>query len=104
FPAGSYVVPNVLTSPNDAAPPTERYIWWEVRKLVPITWGSEFDDVVTWQDSGPIEHTDTHSQVTASVPAGDSLGVYIAWAPDRADFPNAGYVSVALWWSLLYAT
>lgn len=104
YPAGSYTPPNALTSPDDVAPPVQRYIWWEVRKLRPVTWGANEDDVVTWEDSGPIEHTDTHSQVTASVPAGDSLGVYLSWAPNRTDFPSAGYISVAMWWSLLYST
>jgi hypothetical protein len=104
YPSGSYVVPNALTSPNDVAPPVERYLWWEVRGLVPVTWGAEHDDVVTWVDSGPVEKTDTHAQVTASVPVGDDLGVFLSWAPDRTDFPGAGYISVHAWWSLLYAT
>lgn len=104
FPAGSYAVPNVLTSPGDVAPPTERYLWWETRGLRQRTWGAEFDDVVTYEDTGPVEATDTHSQVKASVPAGDQLGVYLAWCPSRTDFPGAGYVCVSAWWSVLYST
>lgn len=104
YPATSYTVPNVLTSPNNVAPPLERYLRWEVRSLEPMTWGSHYDDVVTWKDSGPVEPTDDKAPVTASTPAGDDLGVYLAWSPSRTDFPGAGYVSVWAWWSLMYST
>lgn len=101
---GSFVPPNALTTPNDPAPPLERWIWWECRHLIPRTWGSAEDDVVTFTDSGVDEATDSHSEVLANVAVGHTLGVYLSWAPNRADFPGAGYIQVGMWWSLLYKT
>lgn len=104
YPDGSYAVPNALTAPDNVAPPLERYLRWEVRWLRPRTWGSHEDDVVTWEDTGPIEATDERAPVTAATPPGDNLGVFLSWAPSRSDFPAAGYVSVSAWWSVLYTT
>lgn len=104
YPDTSYVVPNAFTTPNDPAPPTNRYLWWEMRQLVPRTWGSNVDDIVTFTDSGPVEPTDSRGQVTASTPPGENLGVYMSWAPTRSDFPSAGYIQTSGWWSVLYTT
>jgi hypothetical protein len=104
YPDTTYAVPNAFTAPNDTGDPMKRWIWWEVRQLRPVTWGSREDDVATWMDDGPVQPTDTHAPVTASTPAGQNLGVYLSWAPTRTDFPGAGYIQVAMWWSLLYST
>lgn len=104
YPAGSYVVPNVLTTTSNGVSPQQHFLRWEVRSLEPATWGSHYDDVVTWKDSGPVEATDDRAPVTASTPVGQDLGVYMAWAPSRTDFPVAGYISTWLWWSLMYTT
>lgn len=104
YPDTSYVVPNAYSAPNDVAPPLERYLWWEVRQLRAVTWGSNQDDVVTWEDTGPVEPTDTRGVVNASTPPGDNLGVFMSWAPTRTDFPGAGYVQTSGWWSVLYTT
>lgn len=104
YPDTTYVPPNAFTSPDDVSPPLERYLWWEVRQLRPVTWGINEDDVVTWEDTGPVEPTDTKGPVTASTPVGDNLGVYLSWAPTRTDFPAAGYIQTSGWWSVLYST
>jgi hypothetical protein len=104
FPDTSYVPPNPLVTPGDPAPPTNRWIWWENRWLRPRTWGAHDDDVVTWEDTGPIESTDTHSLVLANTPAGQNLGVFLSWGTTRTDFTAAGYARVSAWWSILYST
>lgn len=104
YPDVSYTPPNPLTAPGDVAPPVERYLWWECRGLRPRTWGSLFDDVVTWEDTGPTEPTDSRAQVTASTPVGDNLGVFWTLAGSRSDFPGAGYIRTHLSWSVLYTT
>lgn len=104
YPDTSFVVPNVLTTTTNGVSPQQHFLRWEVRHLEPMTWGSNIDDVVTWKDSGPVEATDDRAPVTAATPLGDNLGVYLAWAPDRTDFPGAGYISLWAWWSLMYTT
>jgi hypothetical protein len=104
YPAGSYVVPNVLTTTSNGTSPQQHFLRWEVRQFRPIIWGSEYDDVSIWETTPPVEPTDDRAPVTASTPVGDDLGVYIAWSPNRGDFPGAGYVSTWAWWSLLYTT
>lgn len=102
WPDTSYAVPNVLTTTANGTTPQQHFLRWEVRSLEPTTWGSGLDDVVTWKDSGPVEATDDRAPITAATPVGDNLGVYLAWSPTRTDFPGAGYVSLAVWWSLMY--
>lgn len=102
YPDTSYVVPNVFTTSGNGATPQQHFLRWEIRRLEPITWGTDLDDVVTWKDSGPVEATDDRAPVTAATPAGQNLGIYVAWSPTRTDFPGAGYANVLAWWSLMY--
>lgn len=104
YPATSYVVPDVLTTRTNGIAPQQHFLRWEVRSLEPITWGGHQDDVVVWKDSGPVEATDDRAPITATTPAGQDLGIYIAWSPTRTDFPGAGYVSTWCWWSLMYTS
>lgn len=104
YPDNTYVVPNVLAVTTNGVAPQQHFLRWELRSFEPTTWGSNEDDVVTWKDSGPVEATDDRAPITAATPAGQSLGVFLAWAPTRTDFPGAGYVSTAMWWSLMYTT
>jgi hypothetical protein len=104
YPDTSYVVPNVLITTTNGVAPQQHFLRWEMRNLEPTTWGGGVDDVVTWKDSGPVEATDDRAPVTAATPVGQNLGVYIAWAPTRNDFPAAGYISTWAWWSLMYTS
>lgn len=76
---GSEPVPPAKTSPGDAAPPLQRWLWWEVRQPVP----SAIDDsagIITWRDSGPQDRLDARGQVHASpIPAGQSLNLWASW-------------------------
>lgn len=94
--------PNAATGQGDAAPPVQRWLWWEARQLRPVTWGSRELDVVTWGDVGPAEPTDSKSQVVAAVGAGGTLDVWLSWAPTGGTWPELGFLSISMWWSLLY--
>lgn len=76
---GTETVPGPRTSPGDAAPPTQRWLWWETRQPT-ITSISEESGVVAWRDSGPQEPTDAKGQVLATgIPAGDTLNLWASW-------------------------
>jgi hypothetical protein len=100
---GSETVPNAVTAAHDAAPPTQRWIWWESRVPV-VSAMSNAAGMIVWRDSGPQEPTDTRSQVLATgIPGGDSLNLWASWA--------AGYdpwvTAPAMVWvsaSVLYST
>jgi hypothetical protein len=75
---GTEGAPNPLGQSADQDPPTQRWLWWEIRRprisaYVPGT--------VIWEDSGPQEPTDAHGQVLATgLPAGDTLNLWASWA------------------------
>lgn len=77
---GTETVPNPRSSPGDAAPPTQRWLWWEVRAPV-VSAIDNAANVVTWRDSGPQEPTDARGQVLATgIPAGDTLNLWASWS------------------------
>jgi hypothetical protein len=77
---GTEAVPNPINASGDAAPPTQRWIYWETRAPV-ITAVSQGAKIVTWQDSGSTESTDTKGQVLATgLPAGSTLNLWASWA------------------------
>lgn len=77
---GTETVPNPRTSPGDAAPPTQRWLWWEVRAPV-VSSIDNNANVVAWRDSGPQEPTDARGQVLATgIPAGDTLNLWASWS------------------------
>lgn len=97
---GTETPPNPRTAPNNAAPPTQRYIYWETRAPV-VTSMDSAAGIVTWRDSGATEETDTHSQVLATgLPPGDTLNL---WANSAAPFnwDPSGTASIWLGWEVL---
>lgn len=76
---GSEPVPPAKTSPNDAAPPLQRWLWWEARQPV-VSAIDERAGVIAWRDSGPQEEMDARGQVHASpLPVGDTLNLWASW-------------------------
>lgn len=77
---GTESVPNPRTSPGDAAPPTQRWLWWEARSAV-VTAIDEAAGAATWRDSGAQEPSDARGQVLATgIPSGDTLNLWASWA------------------------
>jgi hypothetical protein len=77
---GTETVPNPRLNPQDAAPPTQRWLWWEVRTPT-VAAISEGAGVIAWRDSGPQEPTDAKGQVLATgIPGGDTLNLWASWA------------------------
>jgi hypothetical protein len=78
---GTETVPNPRSDPGDAAPPTQRWLWWEMRWPVVTAVDAEAN-VVTYRDSGPQTQIDAKGQVLATgIPGGDTLNVWASWAP-----------------------
>lgn len=76
---GTEPVPSAKTSPGDAAPPLERWLWWETRQPV-VTAIDEAAGVIAWRDSGPQDRMDGRGQVLASpIPPGDTLNLWASW-------------------------
>lgn len=94
--------PNAATGFVDVAPPTRRWLWWETRTLSVRTWGTAEVDVVTLETEPAAQPTDSEAQVLANVGAGGTLDVWLSWAPTTGNWPQLGYFSLNMWWSLLY--
>ena len=62
---GTEVPPPAYTNPLDAAPPTQRWLWWEQRQPVPTSIDAA-GGTVGWRDSGPQEIVDVKTQVLAT--------------------------------------
>lgn len=78
---GTETPPNARTGAGDAAPPTQRWIYWETRAPVVAAVDGQLSTIY-WRDSGPTEETQTKGQVLATgVPAGESLNLWFTWAP-----------------------
>lgn len=72
-------VPPAKTSPGDAAPPLQRWLWWETRQPV-VSAIDELAGVIAWRDSGPQDRMDARGQVLASpIPPGDTLNLWASW-------------------------
>jgi hypothetical protein len=77
---GTEAVPDARLASGDAAPPTQRWIWWEHRAPV-ISAYSAAGGVVAWRDSGSQEIIDSRSQVLATgIPGGDTLNLWASWS------------------------
>lgn len=99
---GTEHVPNARTESADAAPPAQRWIYWEARppRLVGFSDGA---DLFMWADNGPQAPVDTKGMVSAkTIGAGNTLNVWASWAANGAWESNA-YVNLWYWASLLYA-
>lgn len=94
FGDGTETPPNALTAPEDAAPPTRRWIWWEGRSPV-ISAIDNSAGIIAWRDSGPQEPCDAKAQVLATgVPAGQTLNLWASWA---SQFPWDPDGDVSVW-------
>lgn len=77
---GTELPPDPRTAAFDADPPTQRWVYWETRGLVP-TAISEVGNVVTWRDNGSTEPSDSKGQVLATgIPSGDTLNLWGVFA------------------------
>ncbi|MDE3076166.1 MAG: hypothetical protein KGJ86_12130 [Chloroflexota bacterium] len=100
---GTELVPSARDQPNDADPPSQRWIYWETRQMLPAAVSPDAG-VITWRDSGPTEPTDTKGQVLApNMGIGDTLNLWAVW---QAPFPwdPSGTAQVWLGASVLYKT
>lgn len=100
---GTEVPPDPRISPNDAAPPTLRWLWWEARQPI-VTAIDKEANVITWRDSGPTEPTDIKAQVLATgVPSGQTLNLWATWAAASA-WDITGNAALFFQASVLYKT
>jgi hypothetical protein len=98
---GTETAPNAIGAPNDAAPPTQRWIWWEARAAV-CTAVDENAGIMTWSDSGAQDPVDSKVAVLAvGVPGGQTLNLWASWAAPIAWDPS-GTVNIWISASVLY--
>lgn len=101
FGNGAETAPNARSASGDAAPPTQRWLYWEARAPVPRAIDSGAG-VVMWTDSGSTEPTDIKAQVLATgVPGGDELDLWATWAA-AAPWDSTGSAQVWVQASVLY--
>ena len=99
---GGESVPEPISSSGDAAPPTERWVWWEARQPV-VQAVSHAAGVIAWRDSGPQEVPDVKAQVLATgIPGGDTLNLWASWQSVGGDWDASGSASVWVATSVLY--
>jgi hypothetical protein len=90
---GTEAVPNALSASGDAAPPTQRWLWWETRQPVAVAI-DQAAGVMSWRDSGPQEAVDAKAQVLATgIPGGDTLNLWASWAGQYA-WESSGHVVI----------
>ena len=100
---GTEVPPNPRTSPDNASPPTERWLWWEGRAPQVETY-SDSADAVWYRDTPLGEPTNVQSMVSAAgIPGGDTLNVWASWAPGSG-WDSSGGALVWLAASIGYTT
>lgn len=101
---GGETVPNPLTAPNDAAPPTQRWVWWEARQPI-VSAIDQAAGVVAWQDSGAQEIPDVKVNVLATgIPGGDTLNLWFTWAAVTGVWDPSGAVQIWVATSVLFST
>jgi len=101
---GSESIPEAITNSGDAAPPTQRWVWWETRQPV-VTAVDHAAGVVTWRDSGPQEIPDVKVNVLATgIPGGDTLNLWASWQSSAGSWDASGTVAIWLATSVLYST
>jgi hypothetical protein len=76
---GTETPPNPALAPFDAAPPTQRWLWWEARQPIPIA-VDHAAGIITWRDSGPQEIPDVQVNVLATgIPTGQRLNIWFSY-------------------------
>lgn len=97
---GTETPPNARTQAFDAAPPTQRWVYWETRGIKPI-YVDGSSGSVGWTDTGSTEDTSTKGQVLATgIPGGDTLNLWASWAAP-GDWDPSGDVLIWLGCSTL---
>lgn len=100
---GSEHVPDAISESFDAAPPTQRWIWWGSRAAVPIA-VDQAANVITWRDSGPDQPVDSKVNVLATgIPGGDNLNLWASWNVSNG-WDASGDVEIWVSTSVLYST
>lgn len=101
---GTEIPPHPRDTPGDVAPPTQRWLWWEVRQPVAasIDHGA---GTVSWRDSGAQETPDVKVQVLATgIPGGQTLNVWFSYQSLDGAWDAMGHVEVWTATSLLFTT
>jgi hypothetical protein len=97
---GSESVPDPITSPTDASPPTQRWLWWEQRVPTVTAWDPAAP-IAIWQSSPPQEAVDAKGQVLATgIPGGDTLNIWVSYK-GRSAWDASGEAAVWAYWSVL---
>lgn len=102
---GTETPPLPTIDPGDVAPPTQRWLWYEVRQPV-ITAVDHAAGVMAWRDGGPQELPDVKSQVLATgIPPGDTLNLWFSWQSHTGDvWPTTGTQEIWVATSVLVLT
>lgn len=102
---GTETPPNPATASGDAAPPTQRWLWWEIRQPV-ATAIDHAAGVIAWRDSGQNEITDVRSQVLAvGVSPSQRLNLWFRWqSTPFIAWDSSGEAFVWVGSSVLYKT
>lgn len=94
--------PNALTHAEDVNPPMERWLWWGTAHMQPLVFGSAHPDITIWGTDATALVVDSQGRVKANVAAGQTLDVYITWAPwSTTEWADAGPLVGQYWYSLL---
>jgi hypothetical protein len=95
--------PNALSQAQDVNAPLERWLHWATVGMRPRVMGSEHPDTMLWETDVSRETLDSKGQVIASVGAGNTLDVYISWAPwSTTAWATQGTARGQMWASVLY--
>lgn len=98
---GTETPPNARTGSGDAAPPTQRWLYWEARPPIVADYSNDAR-LVFWRDNAPQEAVDAKAMVSAkTIPVGDTLNLWASWAPGNA-FSGEANAYLWLWASILY--
>lgn len=102
---GTETPPNPAIASGDAAPPTQRWLWWEIRQPV-VTAVDHAAGVITWRDSGPQEIPDVKTQVLATgVSPSQRLNLWFRWqSTPFIAWDSSGEAWVWVGSSVLYKT
>lgn len=101
---GTETPPAAYTNPNDVAPPTERWLWWEQRQPVPTAIDAAAG-TVGWRDSGAQEVPDVRTQVLATgLTGGNTLNLWFSYQAQDGAWDTSGAVEIWVATSVLYST
>jgi hypothetical protein len=78
---GTETPPDALAAPNNAAPPSRRWLIWDVRAPTIAAWDSG-GQTVAWTASPPISEGTTEAQVLApsGMGTGNTLNAWMSWS------------------------